>query len=162
MNANRILTVFLFLIPIFCFGNGLPPFIWTNLFHIFILTIPIILIEIFVLNKISQTKPKNYWIVIGNIISLLVGIFVSISLTEKLGGNFFHGTLYSDNNFLIFPASLIIGVLVNILIELPFFYLALSKNKNFFLVLKLTILTNLTTNIPIVIYYLIAKATHFE
>jgi len=126
-------------------------------FHILFVNAIFIIIDYFILEKISKTTVSFLPIVIAGLASLFLGVYLTNHVIEF----FFHDQWFGFNNGVVKKYLFVIGVLIfsacSIIIKLPFYILA-AKHKNFGSGLKSTVISNLVTNIPIGLLYLLSNA----
>ena len=130
-------------------------------FHILFVNAIFIIIDYFILERISKTAVSFLLIVIAGLASLFLGVYLTNHIIEYC----FHDQWFGFNSGVVKKYLFVIGVLIlsvfNIIIELPFYILA-AKHKNLGPSLKSAVISNLVTNIPIGLLYLLSGAFYSE
>lgn len=130
-------------------------------FHILFVNAIFIIIDYFMLEKISKTDVSFSLIVMAGVTSLFAGIYLTNNIMEY----YFHDQWFGFGDGVVKKYLFVIGVFIfsacNIIIELPFYILA-TKHKNFGQSLKSSVISNLTTNIPIGLLYLLSGVFYSE
>ena len=143
--------------------NGLPAYLGVGILHLTLINIVVILIEWILLRKISKISGlRGTFIVLANIFSAFFGLIVASIITDNIGGNFWDGYIYEPKPRIAFITGLILFIFLTILIESPFYYWAMRRQKNFPTSIKMSIWINLITNIPIAIFYYIEKLNYID
>jgi hypothetical protein len=125
-------------------------------FHILFINSLFIAIDYFILKTISKTSVSFLLIVMAGLISLFLGVYLTNHIVEY----YFHDQWFGFSNGIVKKCVFVTGALIltvcTIIIELPFYILA-TKTKKFGPSLKSAVLSNLVTNIPIGLLYLVSK-----
>jgi hypothetical protein len=125
-------------------------------FHILFINSLFIAIDYYVLKNISKTAVSFLPIAIGGLISLFLGVY----LTNHIIGYYFHDQWFGFSNGVVKKSLFISGasilLILTIIIELPFYILA-TKNKKLVSSLKSSVISNLATNMPVGLLYLIGN-----
>lgn len=121
--------------------------------HIFFINTAFIVVDYFILMKLSKTDVSFFPILLGGIISLFLGVFITTQTID----HFYHNQWFGFSNGIVKKSLFLIGavilILCNVLIELPFYIFA-TKNKNLLVSLKSAVISNFITNIPVGLLYL--------
>ncbi len=142
--------------------NGLPAFFGVGLMHLTLINFLVMIIEYNLLGYFGKSLVKAGFVVLANIVSAVAGILIASGMTDSIGGNFWFGNLDDTTERNAFIAGLTVFILLTILIELPFYWLALGRKQGLKRVLSYTSTINLITNIPIAIYYLVEKMNYVQ
>jgi hypothetical protein len=130
-------------------------------FHIFIINSLFIIIDYFVLKKISKTEVSFLFIMIAGLTSLFLGVY----LTNLLIEHYFHDQWFGFSNGVVERPIFLTGVLIlticNTIIELPFYILA-TKNKKIGLSLKSALISNFGTNLPLGLFHLLGNTFYSQ
>jgi hypothetical protein len=125
-------------------------------FHILFINSLFIAIDYYVLKNISKTAVSFLPIAIGGLTSLFLGVYLTNHIIEY----YFHDQWFGFSNGVVKKSLFIMGALIliicTIIIELPFYILA-TKNKRIVSSLKSSVISNLATNVPIGLFYLIGN-----
>ena len=125
-------------------------------FHILFINSLFIIIDYFILKNISKTTVNFLLIAIAGLTSLFLGVYLTNHVIEY----YFHDQWFGFSNGIVKKSLFVTGAgiftLCNIIIELPFYFFA-TKNKNIGSSLTSTVISNLTTNIPVGLLYLLGN-----
>lgn len=142
--------------------NGLPAYLGVGLTHLTIINIFVIIAEIIFLKWFSKLEINKGYIIIANVISAILGLIIASIITDKIGGNFWDGYINEPKSRRSFIIGLVLFVCITIIIELPFYWLALMKKIKLRRLILLTSAVNLITNIPIAFYYYYQKLNYID
>jgi hypothetical protein len=125
--------------------------------HILLLNTLFIFLDHFVVTYFLKAKVSFVIIVAAGLTSLFLGVYLT-NLTIQY---YFNAQWFGFRNGVVKKSIFLTGALIltlyNILIELPF-YIFSSKNKKIGLSLKSAIISNLLTNIPVGLLYLLSDS----
>jgi|KBSSwiS6_1023812.scaffolds.fasta_scaffold06730_2 MFS family permease len=143
--------------------NGLPAYLGVGFIHLTIINLIVIIVEWALLKRISKvSQVRAFYIALANIVSALLSLIAASVITDNIGGNFWDGYINESRSKRAFIIGLLLFILFTILIEAPFYYLAIRKRKGFFFSLKLSAIINMITNIPIAVYYYVEKVNYVD
>lgn len=98
-------------------------------FHILIINSFFIVIDYFVLKKISKTEVSLLLIIMAGLTSLFLGVY----LTNHLIEHYFHDQWFGFSNGVVKRSLFLTGALIlticNVIIELPFYILATKHHR---------------------------------
>jgi len=124
-------------------------------FHILFITLVFIKIDLSILKNISKTTVSLLLIILAEYTSLFPGVY----LTNHLIDYYFHDQWFGFKTGVVRKSLFATGVLIfticSIIIELPFYILA-TRNNKFWPALKGSVISNLVTNIPVGLIYLVS------
>ena len=155
-NQTKMMTTFLLLLlPTLVFANAGSTLLWFGILHSFILNAFIGLAESAVVNKYKM--PNRTWLIIfANYISMFVGLYLIAPYFTTIIGNyhFWNGdNSVGEYKTLGFIIGMVVSFLATLIIEFPFFYLAVKdklQRKNIFIPF---LVANAITNIIMAIFY---------
>ena len=124
-------------------------------FHILFVNAIFIIIDYFMLEKISKTDVSFSFIVMAGLTSLFISVYLTNNIIEFCFGDQWFGFSNGVVKKYLFVIGVFIFCVCNIIIELPFYILA-TKHKSFGQSLKSSVISNLVTNIPIGLLYLLS------
>ena len=161
MTKNRTITLNIFILAIFllfttnAYANGIPAYFGTVFLHVIFINILVIAVECFLMVSFSKTESLFRFILLANLVSLFAAypftdFFIHSLHIQQWFGLSKNGTISKP----IFLLGAGIFILLTIFIEWPFYYFAAKKKFNWLKALKYSFLINLSTNIPIAIYYI--------
>lgn len=135
--------------------NGVPPIIGIGLLHVTVINIAAIFIEYYFIKNRHIINRLLLRTVLANLISLIIGLFVLVSLPDYMGGNIMRTDSGMTNFDKLTLAFGLFGLfLANVIIEFPAYLMGYKMNKaevqNLF---KTVLFANLLTNIPVFIVY---------
>lgn len=120
-------------------------------FHILIINSLFIAVDNFILKRISKTKVFLLLVIIGGLTSLFLGVYLTNQVVEFI----YHDQWFGFANGFVKKQLFIMGAIIltvcNILIEIPFYFLATKKLRQS---IKSSLLSNLVTNVPVGLFYL--------
>lgn len=121
-------------------------------FHILFINSLFIAIDYFILKRISKSKVFILVVILGGITSLFLGVY----LTNRVIEFYYHDQWFGfETRGIVKKQYFIMGALIltvcNILIEIPFYFLATKKLRQS---IKSSLISNLTTNVPGGLFYL--------
>ncbi len=124
-------------------------------FHILFITLVFIKIDLSILKNISRTTVSLLLVILAEYTSLFIGVY----LTNQTIDYYFHDQWFGFKTGVVKKSLFAIGVLIfticSIFIELPFYLLA-TRNNKFWPALKSSVISNLVTNIPVGLIYLVS------
>ena len=144
------------------YANGIPVIFAVSVFHIVIINSFVIVIETFLLKKLSRNKIFVGYVILANLSSL----FLAFALTNTAISSYFNNQWFGLEGKgkiekKIFLSGVAVFIALTILIEWTFFHLAQKNNKSWLQSLKYSAIINLLTNIPIALFYL-ANDLYYE
>ena len=160
-NRNKNIIVFLFLLlPTLVFANAGSPMMWFGILHTLVLNAFIGWTESVIIGRFKISN-RTWLIIIGNYASMIVGLYYIAPYFSTITGNldFWGGqTNYGEYGLYGFLVGMVASFFATLIIELPFFYLAvknkLQRRKIFIPFIVANTLTNI---IMTIIYFWIAK-----
>jgi len=160
---NRTKTVIIFsflLLPTLAFANAGSPMMWFGFLHTLILNAFIGWTESVIVDKFKI--PNRTWlIIIGNYVSMFIGLYYIAPHFSTITGNqdFWGGqTNYGAYGLQGFFVGMVASFFATLIIELPFFYLAVKnklQRRKFFI--PFIVANTLTNIIMTIIYFWIVK-----
>lgn len=154
------LLLLLTLLPTFVFADAGSPMMWFGMLHSLILNAIIGWTESIILNKFKISN-RTWLIIVANYVSMLVGLnYIAPHFATISGNHDFWGgqTNYGDYQLRGFFAGMIYSYFVTLIIEFPFFYLALKDKSQWKkLPLPFFIANTVTCSIMTLVYYWIVK-----
>ncbi|MPQ48233.1 hypothetical protein GCQ56_14615 [Marinifilum sp. N1E240] len=157
LKQNKILgfTLLLFLIPSVVFANAGSPMMWFGLLHILILNAFIGIIESAIIKKFGFEN-KDWKIIVGNYVSMIIGLYyIAPYFSKAFGNNDFWGgqTYYGHYDLNGFVAGMIISYFATLIIEYPFSYWALKNKEKTQKFTKAFLIANTITNVVMFLIY---------
>lgn len=154
------LTIIFLTIPALALANAGSPMIWFGMFHLLLLNALIGIIESDIVSKMKVANTA--WVIIlANYISMFIGLYFIAPHFSTVSGNqdFWGGNTslgaYKLKGFFIGMVSSYFATLV---IEFPFFYLAIKDKQKRKQILFPFLVANTVTNMLIIsLYYLIVR-----
>ncbi len=155
IKIKTIITLSFLLLPTLAFANAGSSMLMFGMFHLFILNILIGYVESVIIDKFKI--PNRTWlIIIGNFVSLFIGLAYIAPYFSKIAGNndfWDMGTTYGEYKLQGFFVGMVISFFATLIIELPFFYLAVKNKLQRRKIFIPFILSNTLTNIIMTIVY---------
>ena len=155
--TKYLLTFSLVLLPICAFANAGSPMMWFGVFHLLILNAFIGLGESLTITKFKI--PNRTWlIIIGNYVSMFIGLYYIAPYFSTIAGNqdFWGGmTSYGDYELQGFIVGMLTSFIATLIIEFPFFYLAVKNKWQRKQILVPFLVANVLTNIIMTIIYFV-------
>lgn len=161
-DRNKIIKYFalLSLIPTIAMANAGSPMMWFGILHCLFLNAIIGIVESLILKRFNI--PNRLWlIIIANYVSMFVGLVYIAPHFSTISGNldFWGGrTTYGEYGLTGFFAGMLASFFATLILELPFFYLAvkdkMQRKKIFIPFLAANTITNA---IMFILYFLIAS-----
>jgi hypothetical protein len=152
------LTIAFTAIPAIALANAGSPMMWFGILHLLILNAIIGDLESVIVAKFKIAN-RTWLIIIGNYVSMFIGLyFIAPHFSTITGNHDFWGgkTRLGDYHLKGFVAGMIWAFFATLIIELPFFYLAVKEKVQRRQILLPFIVANTTTNLGmLLIYYLI-------
>lgn len=149
------LMLSLLLLPTMMFANAGSPMMWFGILHSLILNAFIGWAESIIIGKFRI--PNRTWlIIIGNYVSMFIGLFYIAPFFSSITGNldFWGGrTSYGSYNLQGFIVGMATSFLATLVIEFPFFYLAVKNKLQRNQILIPFLAANILTNVIMTIVY---------
>lgn len=154
------LTFFILLLPTIAFANAGSPMMWFGMLHTLILNAIIGFTESAIVSKFKI--PNRTWlIIVANYVSMFVGLSYIAPHFSTISGNhdFWGGqTTYGEYGLKGFFAGMVASYFATLVIELPFFYLAVKDKTQRRQIFFPFFIANTITNIAMtLIYFWIVK-----
>ena len=137
--------------------NGLAPIMGATFLHIVFINVGAIILEYFIIRTKFKGRLLILRVVLANLISVLVGTIVVYSIPELVGGAVARPDTYVFSSFdqIALGFGLLCLFLSNVIVENPAYLIGLKKDKStIWPLIKIILLANLITNVPVVIIYL--------
>ena len=137
--------------------NGLAPIMGATLVHVVIINFLAIIVEYFFIKPRYNGRYLLLRVIVANLISVVIGTIVVYSLPELIGGAVARPDDYTYSNYDRFAISIgMIGLFIsNVAIETPAYLIGLKIDKGIWGLIKIILVANLITNIPVVLIYLL-------
>ncbi|RYU94449.1 hypothetical protein [Emticicia agri] len=147
-------------LPTMVFANAGSPMMWFGVFHLLILNAVIGWKESAIISKFKI--PNRTWlIIIGNYVSMFIGLdYIAPHFSTLIGNHDFWGgkTRYGDYKLQGFTLGMVTSFIATLIIELPFFYLAVKdKFQRRQIFIPFLVANTLTNIIMTIIYFWIVK-----
>lgn len=155
-KENLLILLFLILLPNFVLANAGSPMMWFGFLHLIWINAIIGIYESKILTSKFNVINRKWIIILANYISMFVGLYFIAPHFSELGGNtdFWGGKTrlgeYELGGFLI---GMGISFIATLIIEFPFYLLALKQKIKGWNLIKPFIFANITTNIIMFIIY---------
>ena len=155
-NRTKIgIILSIFLLPTIAFANAGSPMMWFGILHSLILNALIGWTESAILDRFKI--PNRTWlIIIGNYVSMFVGLyFIAPHFSTIAGNSDFWGGQTSLGYYELtgFLAGMVSSYFATLVIEFPFFYLAVKDKSQRRQILFPFFVANTITNIILTIIY---------
>ncbi len=154
-RTKSITTILLLLLPTLAFANAGSPMMWFGILHSLILNAFIGWTESVIIDKFKI--PNRTWlIIIGNYVSMFIGLYYIAPHFSTITGNhdFWGGqTSYGDYKLQGFIVGMVTSFFATLIIELPFFYLAVKDKLQRRQIFIPFLVANTLTNIIMTIIY---------
>ena len=155
-KQTKIITAFLLLLlPTLAFANAGSTMMLFGMFHLFILNAFIGLTESAIIRKF-KTPNRTWLIIVANYISMLIGLAYIAPHFSTVYGNrdFWAGqTNYGNYELQGFVAGMFTSFVATLIIELPFFYLAVKDKLQRKQIYIPFLVANILTNVILTIIY---------
>ena len=155
---KKCLFIFIFFAAAqYLFANAGSPMVWFSFFHLIVINAIIGFSESWILKKMSITN-KAGWIVSANYLSMFFGMYFIVPiLTTYIGYNDFWGmnVSYGQYNLNGFFLGMCIAYISTLLIEFPFYYFGITREKRSKTIKGLVIANIITYLIMTSVYYII-------
>jgi len=152
-----VLINIVFLLPLVALANAGSPLLWGSFFHLFIGNMIIGFIEAYFIKKIFETNINILLVILGNYISMFIGLYILVPIfTKRLGYDFFgNNTSIKDYSHEGFVVGMFIAFIVSVISEFPFFYFSQKKEtrRGITKTLKYTFSAQVISYIIITTYY---------
>lgn len=146
---------FLLLLPTMVFANAGSPMMWFGILHLLVLNSLIGWVESVIVGKFRI--PNRTWlIIIGNYVSMFIGLYYIAPFFSTMTGNLDFwggGTRYGSYNLQGFVVGMATSFLATLIVEFPFFYLAVKNKLQHRQILIPFLVANILTNIIMAIVY---------
>ncbi len=155
-KENILIILLLVLLPNFVLANAGSPMMWFGFLHLIWINALIGIYESKILTSKFNVINRKWIIILANYISMFIGLYFIAPHFSELGGNtdFWGGKTrlgeYELGGFLI---GMGISFIATLIIEFPFYLLALKQKMKGWNLIKPFIFANITTNIIIFIIY---------
>jgi len=159
------LTFTLIALPTLVFANAGSPMMWFGFLHTLVLNAFIGLIESLILKKFKL--PNRMWlIIIANYVSMVIGLyFIAPHFSTITGNADFWGGKTSFGNYELtgFLIGMVCSFIVTLIIELPFFYLAIKDKLKRSQIIIPFLVANTITNIVMLLayYWIVSEGAHW-
>ncbi|RZK54274.1 MAG: hypothetical protein EOO87_10895 [Pedobacter sp.] len=153
--TKTIITFLLLLLPALAFANAGSPMMWFGILHSLVLNAFIGWTESAIIDKFKILN-RTWLIIIGNYVSMFVGLYYIAPHFSTVAGNHdFWGahTIYGDYKLQGFIFGMVTSFFATLIIELPFFYLAVKDKLQGRQILIPFLVANTLTNIIMTIIY---------
>ena len=162
MNKEKtVILLILCLIPNFAFANAGSPMMWFGMLHLVWINAIIGIYESKILKSKFNVENRKWLIITANYVSMFVGLYFIAPHFSELNGNvdFWGGkTRVGEYELKGFIAGMLFSFIATLIIEFPFYFLALKQKIKGWNLIKPFFITNLITNIIMfVVYFLIAS-----
>ncbi|MEQ8477836.1 hypothetical protein [Fulvivirga sp.] len=135
--------------------NGLPPILGATFLHVVIINVLAIVVEYYFIKRRYYGSRLLLRVVLANLISVLIGSVIVLSVPELIGGATARPDSYEYNNYDKF--AMLIGLiclfLSNVLVETPAYLFGIKISNETWNLINLILIANLITNIPVIIIY---------
>jgi len=112
--------------------NVLPAFLGVGTMHLTGINVAVIFVEWILLKRISKvSKFRGIFIILANLCSAFFGIITATYVTDNIGGNFWDGNIHEFRPRNAFIIGLVLFLAFTIIVESPFYYWAMRKEKDF-------------------------------
>ncbi len=133
--------------------------LWFGMLHLLIGNYLIGVFEAFFARRYFKLQVSYGWIILGNYLSMLVGMFLVAPMASKFAGNLdFWGadTGFGSYKLLGLFAGLIAAYFVTLIVETPFYAIIKEDRPNIYTIVKVSVITNFVSYIVMtIIYFLI-------
>jgi len=160
-KENSLILLILLLFPNFILANAGSPMMWFGFIHLVWINALIGIYESKILTSKFNISNRKWLIIFANYISMFIGLYFIAPHFSELSGNtdFWGGKTrlgeYELGGFLI---GMGISFIATLIIEFPFYFLAIKQKTKDWSIIKPFIFTNLTTNlIMFIIYFIIVS-----
>jgi hypothetical protein len=152
------LTLLLAFLPLLCFANAGSPMMYFGLLHCVILNAVIGVVESLILKRF-QFQNRMWLIIVANYISACIGLyFIAPYFSTLTGNNIFWWGGKTEPNHPYHLTGFFVGMLTSfaatLIIEYPFFSLALKDKSQRSKLLTPFLIANAVTNILMTLVYL--------
>lgn len=137
--------------------NGLPPILGATIIHITIINVFAIIVEYLIIKTRYPGKRLLVRVIIANVVSVLAGTIVMLKIPDTIGGRFGAPDtyVYTLHDKISFAVRLSFLFITNVLIETPAYFFGLKVDKGFWQLIAVIFLSNVITNIPVLLIYLL-------
>jgi len=152
---KSITSISILLWPTLAFANAGSPMMWFGILHSLILNAYIGWIESKIIDS-SKIPNRTWLIIIGNYVSMFIGLYYIAPHFSTISGNqdFWGGqTRYGDYKLKGFIVGMVTSFLATLIIEIPFFYLAVKDKLQRRQIFIPFLVANSMTNIIMTIIY---------
>ena len=160
MNKEKIIVlIVLSLIPNFVFANAGSPMMWFGILHLLWINAIIGIYESNIITSKFNIENIKWLIIMANYISMFIGLYYIAPHFSEINGNvdFWGGkTRLGEYKLKGFIFGMLFSFFATLLIEFPFYLLAIKQKINGWKLIKPFLMANLITNITMfLIYFLI-------
>ncbi len=144
----------------YIFANAGSTMLWFSFLHLIVINGIIGMFESSILSVIFKIKNKMVWIIVGNYISMFIGMYLIAPYFASLAGNkdFFGNWTYNQVGHLSgFFIGMLCAFITTLIVEFPFYRLAIAKEYRPQTIKELLISNFITYGGMTLIYYFFVK-----
>ncbi len=140
----------------YLFANAGSTMLWFSFLHLIVINGIIGMFESGILSEILKIKNRMIWIIVGNYISMFIGMYLIAPYFASLAGNkdFFGNWTYNQVDHIAgFFIGMLCAFITTLLVEYPFYRLAIVKEYRTKTIKGLIISNIITYSLMTLIYY---------